>query len=168
VEIAIRTGVRGDVFQIAAVHHRASEVGYSHIFDHPLPVATLASTWQRRLATPGIDVLVAERVGFGVVGVIAIRRTDDPRVAECFGLYVAPDVWSLGVGTTLVWAAVEFAPPETERIGAWVLEDNERGRRFWHGRGFELVPERVLVNPGGAREVRYERVGLAQQHGSPN
>ena len=167
-EIAIRTGVRRDVLHIAAVHHRASEVGYSHIFDRPLPVPTLASTWQRRLTTPGIDVLVAEGLGFGIVGVIAIRRTDDPRVAEFFGLYVAPEVWSLGLGTTLVEAALELTPLETERIGAWVLEDNARGRRFWHGRGFELMPERVLVNPGGARELRYERVGLTQQHGSPN
>jgi len=62
-------------------------------------------------------------------GIIALR---DGWIEQ---LYVRPDAQSRGVGTKLL----DVAKGAFEHLQLWTFQRNERARRFYESRGFELV-----------------------------
>ena len=88
----------------------------------------------------------AEIIGFAAFGP---ERGEDDRPgqplpgppdqdrAELYALYVLPRHWSSGAGRALVDRALALAAEAGYAdISLWVLEGNERGRRFYEQAGF--------------------------------
>ena len=69
-------------------------------------------------------------------------------------LYVAPDFWRAGVGNQLFDSGTAYLRgrgfPE---LVLWVLEDNERARRFYEKKGWR---------PDGAKKPSFSRPALSQ------
>jgi GNAT superfamily N-acetyltransferase len=83
----------------------------------------------------------------------------DGQVAELYALYVHPAWWSTGTGRALmerVLAKVKMAGYTC--ITLWVLEANDRARRFYQRAGFAPDGARhELDDLGGVTEIRYGR-----------
>jgi GNAT superfamily N-acetyltransferase len=81
------------------------------------------------------------------------------QVGEVYALYVIPDWWSTGTGRSLMSCAVAtLSDAGYQRAVLWVLEANDRARRFYEKAGW--IPDgasNVLAGLGRAVEVRYSR-----------
>jgi ribosomal protein S18 acetylase RimI-like enzyme len=90
----------------------------------------------------------------------------DGHVAELYALYVLPDWWSTGTGRALMDRSMaRVSAAGYTSVTLWVLQDNDRARRFYQRAGF--VPDgarHVLDQLGGVTEIRYRRA-LAGQPG---
>lgn len=97
----------------------------------------------------------------GFVAVSACRDVDANDAGEIHALYVAPDYWRSGAGTLLlnkgesVLAEMGFV-----EASLWVLEANERARRFYEAVGWRPEERTNMLNLAGidVTEVRYRRV----------
>lgn len=59
-------------------------------------------------------------------------------------LYVAPEHWRDGVGSTLIESGIERLEETAAVVLVEVLTENSRGRRFYRSEGFEPTGERVI------------------------
>ena len=154
--------------QLAQVHTRSWQVGYrgqlpQELLDE-LDPARRADMWRRWLDRDGDDLLAfvaldeQERViGFTASGE---PRDDDvpPTCGELYAIYVEPDRWSGGIGTELMATTTDALRDAGYTCATlWVLESNQRSRRFYERHGWE--PDgREKVEPWGdaeLHEVRY-------------
>ena len=88
--------------------------------------------------------LVAER-GDQAVGVASLGHAGDgnPRVAELFGLWVAPALRGTGVATLLVQAGADAARDQGRtHLAYWVSTENGRAVAFASGFGFRPTDSR--------------------------
>lgn len=99
-----------------------------------------------RLDRSDDTVALIAQTGDRVVGTASVawgeantKEFVDEDEAELVTLYVDPDRWDEGIGSTLVGAAVDRLPPETNRLVLETFVDNEIGRRFYESQGFEDV-----------------------------
>jgi len=168
-EGAPRDATPADAAGIARMHVDAWRAAYAHI----LPAAALATlsvpqrtaSWARALTEQawgdtGEWTLVAasegEIVGFASGG--PNRASEPAGASELYGLYVAPGHWERGV----MQASLERLRDGGNGLAVlWVLEDNERARRFYGRRGWSSDGARQPIDllDGAARpiEVRYRR-----------
>jgi GNAT superfamily N-acetyltransferase len=120
-----------------------------------------AAGWRTVLESPAPDAvaLVAESQDdgavAGVTGAGAARDGDcGPDCGEVYALYVDPRCWGLGLGAALDSAAREhMATHGFTDATLWVLEANERARRFYEREGWQADGERR--DHLGAFAVRY-------------
>lgn len=97
--------------------------------------------------------LVAEVEG-SVVGYAYVRWGEDTKAFVDDGeaglkeLYVDPDHWEEGVGTSLLERCLEGLPDDIERVRLETLVGNQMGRRFYEARGFERTG-RTTAETGG-------------------
>jgi ribosomal protein S18 acetylase RimI-like enzyme len=103
-----------------------------------------------------------------VVGWIAAGPCRDPdrqgpRYGEIFACYVHPDWWRKGIGRVLMDHALEaLVQAGRDDISLWVLEANDRARRFYSTVGFSPDATRMLRDFGApVAEVRYRRSATA-------
>jgi GNAT superfamily N-acetyltransferase len=73
---------------------------------------------------------------------------------------VLPRHWSSGAGRALIDRALALAAQAGYAdISLWVLEGNERGRRFYEQAGFAGTGESAaLTRLGGVSGIRYRRL----------
>jgi GNAT superfamily N-acetyltransferase len=131
-----------------------------------LSVEGRTDTWHQILSqpTPGVSTLVAEIegrvIGFASVGPC---RDDDvqPGTQELWGIYLHPDCWGAGHGHALHEHArtalrANAASPTTEAT-LWVLQGNQRARRFYEQHGWSPDGTQKIDWRGDVRldEVRY-------------
>lgn len=114
--------------------------------------------WWRRHIDGGASVLVngSERV----VGFCSLGTSDDEGWGEIFAIYVHPEYWGDGYGYELLLAGEEELRERShERALLWVLEANERGRRFYERQGWRPGLPIRLEEIGGVQvtELRYEK-----------
>jgi GNAT superfamily N-acetyltransferase len=121
-----------------------SESGWREVLDSPAPQAV---------------VLVGESQADGKVAAVAGAGTSRDAdsgadTGEVYALYVEPKCWGLGLGAALDSAAREHLATHgfSEAI-LWVLEGNERARRFYEREGWQADGERR--DHLGAMAVRY-------------
>jgi GNAT superfamily N-acetyltransferase len=129
-----------------------------------LDVARRRAGWTRVLAAADERrfTLVAEEGG--VVGLADVVPSRDPgadeRTAEVTSIYALPEAWGTGAGRELMAAATAAARDAGYRaVTLWVLDTNERARRFYDRAGFRPDGAEKTDVLGGAAvtEVRYRR-----------
>ena len=111
----------------------------------------------------GVLVVAAEGgeiTGFASFGPSRDSDTDPRVTGEVFAIYADPDAWGTGIGRALMSSAVA----ELARLGyanaiLWVLDTNDRARRFYALAGWE---EDSAHKTDGSRgfditEIRYRR-----------
>ncbi len=140
---------------LAAVQRDASLAALPHIFPpdrYPFPLDVVRQRWEDALAEPAVTVIVAERSA-ALLGVAACRRE------WLDGLYVVPASWGEGVGRRLhdeALARLRFGG--SERCHLWVLEHNDRARRFYERLGWQENGEtRVVPFPPHPIDVGYSK-----------
>lgn len=143
--MAIRKAVLGDEAGIAKVHARSWRVAYRGQLPDAmldaLDVDARAESWGRLLSDPALTVLVDETEQDGIVGFVAVgaSRDDDapPDTGEIQAIYVDPSQWGRGTGSRLLSSGLErLAAAGSPRATLWVLESNQRTRRFYEDRGW--------------------------------
>lgn len=106
------------------------------------------------------------------VGVASVGQvSENPDVAELFGLWVAPAARGTGVATRLVQAGADTARREgRSHLAYWVGSDNGRAVAFASGCGFRPTdsrrPMRVVSDEDGDEEIAMV-LALGQDRGVP-
>lgn len=99
------------------------------------------------------------------VGVVSLGQGKDEegRVAEIFGLWVAPDARGTGVATKLVEASADRARRDGRtHVAYWVGTDNGRAVAFASGMGFRPTDSRrpMRVVPGNRESDEEEEIAM--------
>lgn len=83
---------------------------------------------------------------------------DDANRGELWVLYVAPPHWGCGYGYALLRDAEEALATTGRRdLALWVLEGNDRARRFYERAGWRDDDGMKLFGDSGLYEVRYRK-----------
>ena len=110
------------------------------------------------------------------VGVVSLGegKDEEGRVAEIFGLWVAPDARGTGVATKLVEASADRARRDGRtHVSYWVGTDNGRAVAFASGIGFRPTDFRrpMRVTPGAGEDDEEEIamvLPLGEDRGRPD
>jgi GNAT superfamily N-acetyltransferase len=148
----IREARPGEAGLLAELQERASVAALQHIFPselYPYPRTAIRDNWSAALADPTRSVLVAEDkepVGCVCAG-----------AGWLVGLYVVPERWGAGVADALHDRALELVRDRgATDCRLWVLETNQRARRFYERRGWrENGDTRVVPYPPNPIDVGY-------------
>jgi GNAT superfamily N-acetyltransferase len=169
--VLIRDAEPDDAETIAAVHVESWRGAYRGLIPQEvldgLDVAARTAGWLRTMErTDPVRgaVLVAESGG-QIIGFVHVRSTrdadDDPsRTAELTTMYLVPRAWGQGAGRALMDAAVSrLATAGYADATLWVLDTNERARRFYAAAGWTPDGAVRTEEARGAtlNEVRYRR-----------
>ena len=169
-DLVVRAAVPADAVAIARVHVQAWRSAYRGLLPDRylagLTVEGRAPRWRQRLRQLGAreSVLAVVRdgtvVGFASAGPARDSDCDERITGELYAIYLVEQEWGRGVGRALHRAAVETL--RDARFGdatLWVLETNERARRFYERQEW-VADGATKVERYGARvtEVRYRRV----------
>jgi GNAT superfamily N-acetyltransferase len=165
----IRLALEIDAPAIASVHLRAWQWAYrgqipdSYLDGLTERLAQREAWWQQHLASPPADghTWVAETDGqiIGFAGTGPSRDVDAASdVGELPGIYLDPNVVGTGVGRALMAHALADLRHHGFRVATlWVLETNQRARRFYDIAGWQ--PDgvtKVEQRPGfELHEIRY-------------
>ncbi len=164
----IRQATGHDAVELASLHVRAWRWAYkglvpdAYLEDFGSAIGTQIQRWQTQLnEAQETTTWVAQEdetiVGFAITG--PSRDSDAaPQTGEVFGIYLEPEKVGTGVGRSLFQFAIEdlwhrgYNP-----LTLWVLENNQRARRFyelagWQPDGATKTEERQKVH---LHEVRY-------------
>ena len=171
-DASVRPATLADAHAIGLVHVRSWQSAYRGKMpqDHldGLDPSRRAEQWQRIMEETEPSrggVLVAEAEGGGITGFASFgpsRDSDtDPRVTgEVFAIYADPAAWDTGIGRTLMATTVAGLV----RLGyanaiLWVLDTNDRARRFYALAGWEQDGANKTDGSRGfdITEVRYRR-----------
>ena len=166
-EVQIRSAQLGDAPHIARVHAASLEAIYRGVLpDEVLSALTLeerTERWREWIRDPLVNTLVVDRGGrvaaFCTLRPCADADQDPSVVGELPTVYVHPGEWRQGLGRALCAAALELAHARGfSLVTLWVLELNERARRFYQGLGFRKDGAEKLdeeVKPIALRALRY-------------
>lgn len=147
--VVVRPATPTDVRAIADIHVSSWQVAYRgqvpDAFLDGLSVDRRSSAWTDILdstAWPSTGAFVAEDDDGTIVGFahISPSRDDDAGadVGEVTSIYVSPKAWRRGVGRMLLNAAcTSFRSAGFTRATLWVLDTNDRARRFYERMGWQ-------------------------------
>ncbi|WP_411081019.1 GNAT family N-acetyltransferase [Streptomyces sp. cmx-18-6] len=163
----IRQAEPEDAPAVAGVYVRSWQAGFAGLVQQryldAMDPSHEESGWKSRIAGarwPSTGVLVAESEA-GIVGFVSFGPYEgDPAVAEIGTLYAMPEVWGAGIGKRLMAAAVTaLGQADYAHVVLWVLEGNERARRFYEAAGWHPDGTAVVDATGGAPldKLRYGR-----------
>ena len=154
-----------DLRDVAAVHVASWQNAYRGILPFEylsnLSVDRREAAW-RQVLTEGRSELLVATDGAAVVGFVSFGPCRDEAApldrGEVWAIYVAPSAWSTGVGQALWRVASERLRTQGFRsVSLWVIDGNERARRFYSAAGFNVeAGSEKEFEVGGAklREVR--------------
>jgi GNAT superfamily N-acetyltransferase len=161
----IRDASLADAAVIARIRVDSWQVAYAGLMPEELlaglSVEEGEANWSRALSSIQQDraVLVVEEdgapCGFAAFGP---SRGGDPAEGEIFAIYLRPEAWRQGLGAGLMAAAVGRLTEIGYRAAIlWVLDSNDRARRFYEAMGWEDAGEEKIDHAFGSplREVAY-------------
>lgn len=165
----IRAARPDDAERLGLVHVRSWQAAYAGHFPQEfldaLDPSQRADGWRHILAGTERDCqtdLVADIDGqLGGFASVGPCRDDDANGAgEVYAIYLLHDLWGQGLGRQLMTAALDaLIGHGFDEATLWVLDANERARRFyeaggWHTDGATKVDERHSFP---IAEVRYRK-----------
>lgn len=164
--VSLRTAAEFDLSAVGVLHHRSRAAAYAHILSPAAlgspPPEAMAAWWRERWTweRETHQLTVAEHDG-RIVGFSYVGPSEEPGAAELYAIHVDPDLVGTGVGRLLMVDALDrLAALAPEREFLWVLEANDRARRFYERGGWR--PDGVTrVEPIGGepvRQLRYRRM----------
>src|SRR5919106_1403172 len=156
VNVTVRRATTEDAAGVARVHVASWRGAYrgllpDEVLDR-LSVERRAEQWREWLRPTGERplTLVAEAgsiVGFASLAIPSYDDEEADGVGEIPALYVEPAAWGIGAGSALMDAGVaELRAAGCGEAILWMLEGNERARRFYEHKGWRT--------DGGRREAR--------------
>jgi GNAT superfamily N-acetyltransferase len=162
---SLRTAEDFDLFGVGSLHFRSRSAAYAHLLS-PEALASqsakaLGAWWSERWKweneTHRLTVAVddGDLVGFTYVG-----PSETEGAAELYAIHVDPVLVGTGVGRLLMANALEqLTEIGGERAVLWVLEENERARRFYDRGGWRPDGETRVEAVGGVPvpQLRYSR-----------
>lgn len=162
----LRAARLDDATAIGLVHVRSWQATYAGHFPKQfldaLDPAQRADGWRRTLGRTDRDRqadLVAD-LGGTVGGFASIGPSrDDGAAGEVYAIYLLPELWGQGLGRQLMTAALEsLAGFDFDEATLWVLDGNDRARRFYEAGGSADGANKIEDGPGfPIAEVRYWR-----------
>ena len=166
--IAIRPATEADLPAMVAIKHDAGVAAWPHILP-PEVVEQLPFPERWAIAIldpdPRVSVLAVEADG-RVVGFAVTRPSGDADAGAYTGeldaFFADPEAWGLGVGRTLLAAAVEaLGRAGFSEATLWTAELNHRPRRIYEMAGWSTDGTDRRRSFGGVEfvELRY-RIGL--------
>jgi RimJ/RimL family protein N-acetyltransferase len=155
--MTVRLAVLSDAPAVASVHVRSWQTAYrglipDEVLDN-LSVEARRSMWERDIPSGGVWVALVDDtvVGFASVG----PSRDADASFELYAIYLLSSAWGTGLGFELAKAALGDEPD----VIVWVLDENERARRFYERLGFRSDGVTRTETEGTAelKEMRYRR-----------
>lgn len=151
---------------VATIQVHGHRFAYAGILPQPASteewIARRTEAWRTQLASDDArHTFVAERER--AIGFVTVGPAEEPQLAgigKLFALYLEPDVIGRGVGRALCErGVVELRAGGFAEAILWVLEENERARRFYERAGWSFDGARNdHVRDGQLRhELRYRR-----------
>jgi ribosomal protein S18 acetylase RimI-like enzyme len=163
----LRTEKGFDLEAVGRVHWSSRAAAYAHI----LAPETLASggsaealgewwaeRWKWEQETHRLT--VAESDGGDVIGFTYVGPSETEGAVELYAIHVVPELVGTGVGRELMANALEqLREIGGERAVLWVLEENERARRFYDRAGWKPDGETRIepINGEPVPQLRYSR-----------
>ena len=142
-DVEVRKATASDHQRVFEVHRSSVLAGLSHIFPpdkYPFPEDAERRKWFEYFESADHMVLIAERDG-SAVGVAVIA--DD--LLERF--FVVSEQWGKGVADALHDEAIELMRSRgLPKCRLWVLDENQRARRFYEKRGWRQDGEERVSN----------------------
>jgi GNAT superfamily N-acetyltransferase len=164
----IRQAGPDDASAVADVYVRSWQAAFAGLLPQPyldaMDPGREEPAWKALIAEaqwPSAGVLVAESDA-GIVGFTGFGPSQEaPSVAEIGTLYTLPEVWSTGIGRQLMRGVLTTLDQAAHYTHAtlWVLEANQRARRFYEAAGWRPDGASVTDTTGGASlgKLRYRR-----------
>ena len=158
-EIRIMTA-SDDRMAISRIYERSWRYAYRGIVPQDYLDAIPKGRWVRNLDIPGwITMVCIENGEFVGTGTFSRSRLEThPNAGEVISIYLLPEYVGKGYGRQLLRVMLnELNRQGFEEAFLWVLEKNERARRFYEKAGFECTDDVTTDVIGGKelREVRY-------------
>jgi ribosomal protein S18 acetylase RimI-like enzyme len=165
-DVRIREATPADAEAIARVHVETWQVAYRGIVADEildgLSVVRRAQGWREwwssgEVAKQALFVAEADGPVIGFANAGSSRDADaSDDTGEIRAIYVLADYWDIGAGRALMDRGLEALAKRYRRATLWVLERNERGRRFYDRGGWQADgASQALESLGGLIEVRY-------------
>jgi GNAT superfamily N-acetyltransferase len=152
-EISIRRGGPSDAAAVFAIHRESALAAYAQVFPpdrYAFPDDEMRRHWELALVDPDTEVVIAEREGTPV----AFASVSPGWLRN---LFVVPAEWGCGPGAVIHDEAVRLLAELGVGARLWVLEANERARRFYARRGWRPDGERGRSEfPPYPPTLRYE------------
>lgn len=162
----VRRATPEDAAAIARVHVASWRVTYASLgeeFLASLDVNERIALWTRVLAEGESQTFVAE-ADEAIVAFVNLRPSRDegadPSTGEVVAIYAAPEAWGTGAGRALMAAALD----ELRQLGfadavLWVLDTNDRARRFYERAGWAAdgAEKDEIWRGAPIHELRYTR-----------
>ena len=130
--LSIRAARPDDAETLFTIHCESATTAHVKIFPpdrYRFPDAQMRKVWVEALRSDDVSALIAERVG-SPVGF----ATFSPGWLR--NLFVLPSEWGRGAGAALHDEALGLLRSRGPIAHLWVLEANERARRFYEARGW--------------------------------
>lgn len=146
--------------------NRVRAAGWRAAYAGLLPEEMIARTGtpemverQREVLRQGARALLAEDDGEAVGMAVYGPDRERPELGELYAIYVVPERLSTGVGRRLLERVVDdLRAAGHPRMSLWVLDTNDRARRFYERAGFTPTEQRDNERSGMiTHDVRYER-----------
>ena len=162
-DVVVRLAERDLAPDLARVQLDASVAAYGRIFPPEAPTPTIdevTAQWEQRLGADwgyGQRAFVAHDADVVVGVVLAGPDPIQRHVGHLARLYVTPDRWERGIGTVLYFAATDhLRAAGFQDATLWVLEHNDRARRWYERLGWRSTGERKPVYPPASiDDLRY-------------
>jgi ribosomal protein S18 acetylase RimI-like enzyme len=162
----LRTGNGPDLKAVGEVHLRSRAAAYAHILAPETLAAgrpeALGEWWTERWRWEQEThrLTVADRDG-EIVGFTYVGPSPSEGAVELYAIHVLPELVGSGLGRTLMVNALEqLTGLGGERAVLWVLEENDRARRFYEKGGWKPdgATRVEAVNGEPVAQLRYSRV----------
>lgn len=168
--LTIKTATAEDISDLAKIHIEGWQGAYSGILDQNYidsqNIEKRTKDWQEWMKEEGVTRLLAYKdnvpVGFIAFGALRTPPAGMSKIrplysSEIYGLYLIPEVFRQGIGTTIFKKAVKnLQIQKHQSMCLWVLDKNKRACTFYEKMGGQRVGKKMVeFGPTKAKEVCY-------------